>query len=68
MTIRRQLAPNTLNHHRPRLHFIQFDGALFVSLLVLSLVGLIVLYSASGGSLKAVESQCAHLSTKSCPQ
>ncbi len=43
-------------------HFLKIDTPLFAALLVLSLAGLVVLYSASGGDMDAVHRQMIRLS------
>ena len=42
-------------------HFLKIDTALFMALLILSMSGLVVLYSASGGDIHAIQRQVVRL-------
>ncbi len=57
------VAKSSLYEHPLRViyHFLKIDTSLFLALLILSLSGLVVLYSASGGDIDAIQRQLVRL-------
>ena len=56
-------AKSSLYEHPLRViyHFLKIDTSLFLALLILSVSGLVVLYSASGGDIEAIQRQLVRL-------